>query len=138
MPVSECHCCGGEYRWKWEEAFEKFGFGDGDGQIETGTVEAVLTAAGYEVESDTWGIHNVVIRSIRKDGRDLMPVDDSKFVVGYDDPGPTCPRKSSKCSTANYPKLPINQPKETGFASPFPSFHRGSADPPPSRRHALR
>ena len=86
MPVSECHCCGGQYSWKWEEAFDKFGFGDGDGQIETDTVETILTAAGYEVKSDMWGMHNVVIRSIRKDGVELMPPDASEFTVGYDDP----------------------------------------------------
>lgn len=65
MPMSECRCCGGQYQWKWEEAFDKFGFGDGDGQVETDTVEVVLTDAGYTVESDVWGMHNIVIRSIR-------------------------------------------------------------------------
>lgn len=86
MPVSECHCCGGKYYWKWEEAFDKFGFGDGDAQVETWRVEAVLTEAGYTVETVDWGCHNTIIISIRKDGAELMPGDDSPFKVGYDEP----------------------------------------------------
>ncbi len=50
MPVSDCDNCGATYHWKWEEAFEKFGFGDGDGQVETWQVEALLTEAGFEIE----------------------------------------------------------------------------------------
>lgn len=86
MPSSKCECCGGTYQWKWEEAFEKFGFGDGEGQVETYAVEVVLTDAGYKVNAEPWGIHNVVIQSIRKDGREFMPDEDSEFEVGYADP----------------------------------------------------
>lgn len=35
MPISECDNCGGSYEWQWEEAFNKFGLNNGDGQIET-------------------------------------------------------------------------------------------------------
>ena len=71
MPVSECYTCGGHLYWKWEEACEKFGFGDGDGQVETWNVESVLVDAGYEVTVDGWGLHNTVITSIKKEGVDL-------------------------------------------------------------------
>ncbi len=33
MPITECQNCGGSLHWHWEEAFAKFGFGDGDGQV---------------------------------------------------------------------------------------------------------
>ena len=92
MPVSECRCCGGQYLWKWEEAFDKFGFGDGDGQVETGTVEGVLANAGYAVQSDG-GMHSVYIRSIQKDGREFMPDDDSTFTIGYDKPRDYLPQE---------------------------------------------
>ena len=42
MPVSECDYCGGTLTWDWTEAFEKFGFQDGDGQVETWQVENAL------------------------------------------------------------------------------------------------
>ena len=86
MPKDECYCCGGEYLWHWEEAFCKFGFRDGDGQVETGQVEDVLIDAGYSVESCQWGLHNTVILSIKKDGTELMPSAESGMIVGYDNP----------------------------------------------------
>jgi len=88
MPITKCLNCGNKYQWNWEEAFDKFGFGDGDGQIETYRVQEVLQSAGYEVESDQWGLHNIVIDSIKKDGLELMPDEDTGFAIGYD-----CPRK---------------------------------------------
>ena len=92
MPTDECHTCGGDYSWSWEEAFDKFGFGDGDGQVETWQVVAVLTDAGYEVESEVWGMHDTVIHSIKKDGEELIPMDDPNAVVGYSDPRQYLPR----------------------------------------------
>lgn len=35
MPLIECDSCGGDLYWRWEEAFDKFGFNDGDGQVKT-------------------------------------------------------------------------------------------------------
>ncbi len=58
MPVSECDYYGGTLHWDWIEAFEKFGFGDGDGQVETWQVETALVEAGYEVRVEQWGWHN--------------------------------------------------------------------------------
>ncbi len=85
MPVSTCNSCGGHYRWQWEEAFDKFGFGDGEAQVETDTVVAVLENAGYVVEANPWGLHNVIITSIKDEhGNELLP---NANTVGYD-----CPR----------------------------------------------
>lgn len=87
MPISTCHCCGGDCQWHWEEAFEKFGFNDGDGNVETENVVEVLSSAGYEVESRQWGLHNVIIVSlIDREGRQLLPIDHPTLVLGYDDP----------------------------------------------------
>lgn len=85
MPISICHSCGAEYHWQWEEAFDKFGFNDGDGQIETDQVVDALSKAGYVVATETWGLHNTLIVSIEKDGRELMPVCDNNVRIGYDD-----------------------------------------------------
>jgi hypothetical protein len=86
MPIDECYCCGGRLAWNWSEAFDKFGFNDGDCQVETEQVCDVLQNAGYAVETVGWGLHNTIIRSIIKDGRELMPSEVSGSVVGYDDP----------------------------------------------------
>lgn len=84
--ISHCDTCGSQVVWSWTEAFEKFGFGDGDGLIETWQVEDVLTAAGYEVNVEGWGFHNTVIVSIKKDGTEQIPYDRPGFTFGYDDP----------------------------------------------------
>jgi hypothetical protein len=86
MPISECDCCGGSYNWSWTEAFEKFGFNDGDGQVETWNVESVLADAGYEASVEGWGMHNTVITSIKKNGVEFIPHDDPNVTFGYDDP----------------------------------------------------
>lgn len=86
MPITECYHCGNNYHWNWTEAFDKFGFGDGDGQIQTPEVEDVLLEAGYEVKCQEWGLHNLIIISIKKDGKELIPHDDPEVTFGYDDP----------------------------------------------------
>lgn len=85
MPQSNCPICDSGYHWSWTEAFEKFGFCDG-GTTMTPYVVAELEDAGYVVEAEQWGIHNVVIFSIKKDGRELMPHENSDVRIGYDDP----------------------------------------------------
>jgi hypothetical protein len=87
MPIDTCECCGGEIAWSWDEAFDKFGFNDGDGQIMTYVVRDVLTDAGYQVADTHWGLHNVVIVSIVCPTRgELMPPEGGKHRLGYDDP----------------------------------------------------
>lgn len=83
MPKCKCETCGGPYHWIWEDAFDKFGFGDGDGQVETSTVANILQDAGFIVEHDYWGLHNDVISSIKKDGIEQIP---ETAEVGYDNP----------------------------------------------------
>lgn len=83
MPSCTCDTCGSLYHWIWEDAFDKFGFGDGDGQVETEMVVGVLEDAGYVIEHDVWGLHNDVISSIKKDGVEQIP---ESADIGYDDP----------------------------------------------------
>jgi hypothetical protein len=78
-----CESCGTRHEWTWEEAFDKFGFGDGDGLVMTDSVGGVLIDAGYAVESQQWGLHNVVITSIKLDGVEQIP---EGTRLGYDDP----------------------------------------------------
>ena len=70
--------------WSWEEAFDKFGFEDGDGAVMTDVVVAVLRDAGYSVTAEPWGSHNITISSIQDaSGAELIPTD---IQFGYDDP----------------------------------------------------
>lgn len=39
--------------WSWTEAFDKFGFDDGDGLVMTWHVADVLNAAGFQVDADS-------------------------------------------------------------------------------------
>lgn len=82
MPRNTCQTCFHDYDWTWEEAFDKFGFNDGDGQVMTGTVVDVLEDAGYEVIT-FGGIHNEFITSITKDGVEQIP---ESTDLGYEDP----------------------------------------------------
>lgn len=70
--------------WNWEEAFNKFGFEDGDGWNGTHIVAEFIEKLGYTTECEHWGIHNYMIMDIQKDGVSLM--DENKITVGYDDP----------------------------------------------------
>jgi len=81
-----CPTCGTNIYWRWEEAFNKFGFGDGDGIVMTEHVAKALRDAGYDVTVEPWGMHNVVIASIEQKGVELIP-DDFDYCDGS-------PRKS--------------------------------------------
>ena len=83
MAYSTCNTCRQWFHWNWEEAFDKFGFGDGDCQIETWTVQDVLIRAGYEVEIRQCGMHNTIITSIVKNGVEFIRSDVS---IGYVNP----------------------------------------------------
>lgn len=90
MPRTTCAHCGGTLVWYWTDAFDKFGFEDGDGMVMTDTVSRILIEAGYTVEFVSWGFHNTVITSIQKDGAEQIP---TTTAVGYDDPRSYLPQK---------------------------------------------
>ena len=52
--------------WRWQDAFSKFGFEDGDGWNGTYLVSDFIESLGYEVECENWGCHNFLIVDIRK------------------------------------------------------------------------
>ncbi len=86
--IDYCLCCGGDLGPKkiaWAQAFDKFGFGDGDGQVFTYEIaEAIESKFGLKVETAAYGLHNTVISSIKnKEGKELIP---KNTEVGYDNP----------------------------------------------------
>ena len=66
------------HQWEWEDAFSKFGFGDGDGWNGTHEVEGEIESLGYEVVTDTWGCHNYMIFDIKKDGKSILFPEDKE------------------------------------------------------------
>lgn len=83
MSITTCPTCLHEHTWSWEEAFDKFGFEDGDGLVMTGAVAQALRRGGYTVSTEKWGLHNVVIVSLQRDGVEQIP---ERINLGYDDP----------------------------------------------------
>jgi len=80
---TSCPFCGHLHRWSWEEAFDKFGFDDGDGLVMTESVAEALRAHGYVATTFHWGFHNVIITAIARDGVSVIP---EGTIGGYDDP----------------------------------------------------
>ena len=87
MPISPCECCGGRLAWRWSDAFMKFGYGDGDGQVMTYEVCDVLKRAGFDAEGERWGWHNVIVDTLICPRRgELLPYQDERVRIGYDHP----------------------------------------------------
>ena len=80
----KCKHCGNCYHWK--DAFSKFGYNDGDGQIQTFRVGHALQKAGYRVSYFWWRPHNIIIFSIKKNSIEFMPKKYSSHSIGYSDP----------------------------------------------------
>lgn len=52
-------------KWSWEEAFDKYGFGDGDSWNGTDIVYPVIDRLdNYNTQVDCWGCHNYMIMDI--------------------------------------------------------------------------
>lgn len=101
-PKTTCNNCGGQLTWQWEDAFDKFGFGDGDGQVMTHDVVQVLRAAGYDADAAPWGLHNTTIYSIKRDGAEVIP---DKANIGYGNPRKYLPKEIVRLLDQ---KLPTN------------------------------
>ncbi len=84
MEHGRCETCGNRYHW--HHAFAKFGYDDGDGDVQTPLIASILEKAGYAVKYSRWSPHNTIIYSIQKNGIELMPRNTPKFLIGYDDP----------------------------------------------------
>jgi len=76
--------------FSWRDAFDKFGFGDGDDANHTDLVADFIRSLGYVVKTENWFLHNYMISQIfDQDNNQLMKEDEIK--VGYDDPGDYLP-----------------------------------------------
>lgn len=100
MPISECSTCGGQIQWHWEEAFCKFGFMDGDGDVETDNVADTLREAGYDVITQEWGMHNTIITHIRKFELEQIP---DEVKLGYDNPRAYLPKEIVELLDKEFP-----------------------------------
>ena len=103
MVQSKCAHCGN--RFHWCEAFARFGYDDGDGQVQTQAVAEILEDAGYEVKYCRWGPHNTIIFSIMRDGVECMPVSNAQFVIGYDDPRSYLPESVQDILNSEFPPV---------------------------------
>ena len=102
MSMTTCPTCGTTCHWRWEDAFDKFGFGDGDELVMTDHVADALRQAGYTVTVAPWGIHNVTIASIKtEDGAELIPFDTIEY--GYDEPRDYLPKRLIDVLDAAFP-----------------------------------
>lgn len=93
MVYATCNNCGHKFHWEWIEAFSKFGFNDGDGQVETQSVAFVLEDAGYTAETWKWGVHNELIVSLTKGGKVYVSNQDCSYDLGYDNPKAYLPKE---------------------------------------------
>ena len=87
--------------WRWEEAFDKFGFEDGDGTIFTDDVANYLQNIGYNLITEGWGCHNTIIVSVSKDGVAQIPENAN---LGYDCPRSYLPAKIIKALDKRFPE----------------------------------
>jgi hypothetical protein len=102
MSFSTCPTCFNTVDWTWDEAFDKFGFGDGDGIVMTEHVADALRAHGYVVEVQGWGIHNVTIASIKTEkSKEQIPFDRIRF--GYDNARHYLPKRIVTLLDAAFP-----------------------------------
>ncbi|NBU58327.1 MAG: hypothetical protein EBS23_00825 [Betaproteobacteria bacterium] len=107
MSFCICTTCGSRYAWAWEEAFDKFGFHDGDGLVMTETVADALRAADFTVRTEVFGFHNLVITAIERDGRSFIPDGTS---LGYADPRAYLPDDIVPLLDAAFPEHAEVQP----------------------------
>ena len=54
--------------------------------IHTPEIAAFLERHGYRVLFARWGCHNVLIYSVIKNGVEIMPHDQPRYVIGYHRP----------------------------------------------------
>ncbi|MCF6252890.1 MAG: hypothetical protein L3J75_16715 [Methylococcaceae bacterium] len=84
MKNLKCNTCGNSYHWR--EAFAKFGFDDGDRNLQTPRIVQALDNARYHVKYSRQSPHNTLIYSIEKDSVEFMPIKTNNYRIGYDYP----------------------------------------------------
>ena len=98
-----CEYCHSEYIWNWTEAFDKYGFNDGEGFVETDQIFDVIKEAGYEVKVERWGLHNIVITSIKKGGKEFVPIYNPDIQYDYDRPRDYLPEDIVELLDSKFP-----------------------------------
>jgi hypothetical protein len=93
--------------WSWVDAFAKFGFGDGDGEIETPQVIAALDEAGYTVESYEGGTHNHFITRLTDPEGTPWGDTPGKEVSGYINPRDYLPEALTVWLDLRFPAYPF-------------------------------
>ncbi len=84
--------------WDWSDAFYKFGFQDGNGEIHTPRIAAVLAEAGHFARYAKWGGHKVVIFMMRKGGECYLPTR-----AAYENPRDYLPQEVINLLDAAFP-----------------------------------
>ena len=105
MEDMKCELCGNSYHWS--EAFSKFGFNDGDGDVKTPLIALALEHAGYAVKYSRWSPHNTIIYSIKKDGIEFMPINNPQYRISYDDPREYLPDDILSLLDEEFPSVKI-------------------------------
>lgn len=100
MTDTRCKHCGNLFHW--HNAFSKFGYNDGDGDVQTPLIAQALEHAGYSVKYSRWSPHNTIIYSIQKAGIEYMP-DKKDWCVGYDDPTLYLPKEIQAILNEHFP-----------------------------------
>ena len=105
MVDMKCDTCGNSYHCS--EAFSKFGFDDGDGEVKTPLIAQALEVAGHHVKYSRWSPHNTIIYSVCKDGIEYMPVDNPQYRIGYNDPMEYLPADILNLLDEEFPSVKI-------------------------------
>jgi hypothetical protein len=78
---------------KWVDAFDKYGYEDGDGTIHTPAIAEFLESKGYQVEYESYGHHNTIITElIDPNGKLVVRIGEGGY-KGYEDPRGYLPAK---------------------------------------------
>ncbi len=114
------------YDWRWEEAFDRFGFDDGDGYCLTQAVANVLENAGCRCRTARFGAHNTIIHRItlpdgsaldtphaKSSARLWLP---ARLVAMLDNAFPLRALRDHRRAPPAYPSTP-KQPTQTPGAS---------------------
>jgi len=95
--------------WIWEEAFEKFGFGDGDGLNMTDEIAGSIEAEFPElkVRKSDCGLHNYMIFDITNSDDEsvyLVHPLGKNWLIGYDNPRDYLPDYIVTMLDSHYPE----------------------------------
>jgi len=89
-------------QWDWTEAFNKFGFEDGDGWNGTHLIVDFLKEEfNYDCEVDSWGMHNYMIFNVYDKSK--KSIIKKEATIGYDNPEDYLPKKIVNALEEEFP-----------------------------------